>query len=234
MRLSEATEALHRIGLSQYEAVVFLNLARAGVATAGEIARASGVNRVQTYRALESLEGRGFVEVTLERPKRYAARAADEVFDIRLQVIKGGAQIYKTMRRFIGGAKKEVLAFTTTKGVQRAYRAGVNEVVVAATSRGVEAKLIADINEANRALMARVARHVALRHADKARGRLIIVDRESILAFLIQDEQTIRGDRETALWTNSPDFVQAHVELFEQTWKRAVPAAARLAGLKPN
>ena len=270
MRLSEATEALHRIGLSQYEAVVFLNLARAGVATAGEIARASGVNRVQTYRALESLEGRGFVEVTLERPKRYAARAADEVFDmvaeekraelealeavrkgvraawpvatgkaqdppsVRLQVIKGGAQIYKTMRRFVGGAKKEVLAFTTTKGVQRAYRAGVNEVVVAATSRGVEAKLIADINEANRALMARVARHVALRHADKARGRLIIVDRESILAFLIQDEQTIRGDRETALWTNSPDFVQAHVELFEQTWKRAVPAAGRLAGLKPN
>src|SRR2546428_11301163 len=82
MRLSEATEALHRIGLSQYEAVVFLNLARAGVATAGEIARASGVNRVQTYRALESLEGRGFVEVTLQRPKRYAARAADEVFDM--------------------------------------------------------------------------------------------------------------------------------------------------------
>src|SRR5437867_13282613 len=82
MRLSEATEALRRIGLSEYEAVVFLNLARAGVATAGEIARASGVNRVQTYRAPESPEGRGFVEVTLERPKRYAAGAADAVFDM--------------------------------------------------------------------------------------------------------------------------------------------------------
>src|SRR3989442_3404714 len=82
MRLSEATEAIRRIGLSKYEAVVFVILARAGVATAGEIARASGVKRVQTYRALESLEGRGFVEVTLERPKRYAARAAGEVFDM--------------------------------------------------------------------------------------------------------------------------------------------------------
>src|SRR2546425_4781265 len=158
MRLSEATEALHRIGLSQYEAVVFLNLARAGVATAGEIARASGVNRVQTYRALDSLEGRGFVEVTLERPKRYAARAVNEVFDmiaeekraeleglesvrkgiisawpkvparggdgptVRLQVIKGRAQIYKSMRGFVAGAKREVLAFTTTKGLQRSYR----------------------------------------------------------------------------------------------------------------
>src|SRR3972149_3513382 len=82
MKLSEATEYLRRIGLSRYEAVVFINLARAGAATAGEIARMSGVNRVQTYRALESLEGRGLVEVTLDRPKRYAARALSEAFDL--------------------------------------------------------------------------------------------------------------------------------------------------------
>ncbi len=268
MKLSEAIECLRRVGLSRYEAVVFINLARAGAATAGDIARMSGVNRVQTYRALESLEGRGLVEVTLDRPKRYAARAIDEVFEmmaeekrtelenldavrksileawpmlsggtrdspsVRLQIIKGRAQIYKALRRFVGTAKKEVLAFTTTKGVQRSYRAGVNEVLVAALRRRVKPKLLADIESSNAALMEQVARYVPLRHVERQRGRFIIVDEESIFAFLVQDERTIRGDAETAMWTNSPDFVRAHVEFFEKAWKAGTPAEARLAELR--
>ncbi|HLB68177.1 MAG TPA: helix-turn-helix domain-containing protein [Thermoplasmata archaeon] len=267
MKLAEATEHLRRIGLSRYEAVIFLNLARAGAATAGEIARMTGVNRVQTYRALEALEGRGLVEVTLDRPKRFAARAINQVFDmiaeekraelesldtirksileawpmlsgraregptVRLQVIKGRAQIYKTLRRFVGAAKREVVAFTTTKGLQRSYRAGVNEVLIEAMRHGAKPKLLADIDDSNAALMGRVAQYVPLRHIEKQRGRFIIVDRESILAFLVQDERTIRGEAETALWTNSPDFVRAHSEFFDQAWAAAMPAKERLAAL---
>src|SRR2546429_8202309 len=185
MKISEAPEALQRIGLSRYEALVFVTRARAGAPTAGDVARASGVNRVQTYRALEGLEARGLVEVTLDRPRRYAARAINEVFDmiddekrselekldairrtfleawpklsgrareaptVRLQVIKGRAQIYRTLRQFVSAAKGEVLAFTTTKGLQRSYRAGINEALVAAMRRGVKARLAADIHETN-------------------------------------------------------------------------------------
>ena len=172
MKITEASEALQRIGLSRYEALVFVNLARAGATTAGDVARASGVNRVQTYRALEGLEARGLVEVTLDRPRRYAARAINEVFDmiaeekrseleklegvrktfleawpklsgrtreapsVRLQVIKGRAQIYRTLQQFVSSAKGEVLAFTTTKGLQRSYRAGINEALLSAMRPG--------------------------------------------------------------------------------------------------
>src|SRR2546427_3132626 len=80
MKLSEASEALQRIGLSRYEALVFVNLARAGATTAGDVARVSGVNRVQTDPAVEGLEAPGLVEVTLDRPPRYAARAINDVF----------------------------------------------------------------------------------------------------------------------------------------------------------
>src|SRR5437667_366080 len=175
MKISEASDALQRIGLSRYEALVFVNLARAGATTAGDIARASGVNRVQTYRALEGLEARGLVEVTLDRPRRYAARAINDVFE-----------------------------------------------------------MIADDNETNQVLMARVSKFVPLRHVDRQRARFIIVDRESILAFLIQDEKSIRGEGETALWTNSPDFVKAHLEFFEKSWTSGMPARRRLAGLRAH
>ena len=268
MRIAEAMEALQRIGLTRHEATVFVNLARAGVATAGEVARASGVNRVQTYRALDSLEARGLVEVTLDRPKRYAARAIDEVFDmvaedkraelegldavrkglldawprlsgrpgrgasVRLQVIKGRAQIYKAIRRSVSGATREVLAFTTTKGLQRSYRAGINEVLLESIRRGVNSKFLAHIHEGNAALMGQVAAHVPLRHVESRAGRFIIVDRESIIAFLIQDEGTIRGEGETAMWTNSPDFVKAHVDVFERAWASGTPAKRRLAAVR--
>src|SRR3989454_9845402 len=80
MKIAEASEALQRIGLSRYEALVFVNLARAGATTAGDVARASGVNRVQTYRALEGLEAPGPVEGTLGRPRRHSARALNHGF----------------------------------------------------------------------------------------------------------------------------------------------------------
>ena len=260
-------EAVQRIGLSPYEASIFVNLARAGEVTAGELARASGVNRVQTYRALESLEARGLVEVTVEHPRRFAVRAIEDAFDMiadekrtelemvettrkqvleawarftkgrigpastRLQVIKGRPQIYRAIRKVVGGAEREVLAFTTTKGLQRSYRAGINEALVAAMERGVKARLIMDIEPGNRALAATVARHVPLRHSDGQRGRFILVDRASIVAFLIQDETTIRGEAETAIWTNSMDFVEAHRDFFERAWSSATPAAMRLRAL---
>src|SRR5438093_11677592 len=82
MKLAEAPEVVERVGLGRYDALVFLNLSRAGAVTAREVARVSGVNRVQTYRALDGLEARGLVEVTLDRPRRYAARALNDVFDM--------------------------------------------------------------------------------------------------------------------------------------------------------
>lgn len=268
MRISDVIDALQKIGLSHYEAAVFVNLARSGAATAAELARASGVNRVQTYRALDSLEARGLVEVSLDRPRRYAARAINEAFDlilgekrselewiedtrkqllqhwsellpsgrqapsVRLQVIKGRSQIYRTMRTCVGGAKREVLAFTTTKGLQRSYRASVNEILLQAMQRGVKPRLIANIGESNRALMTAVEKHVPLRHLEGQRARFIIFDRGSVLAFLIQDERTIRGDAETALWTNSPDFVRACLDFFEKAWEQGTSGAQRLAQIR--
>lgn len=267
MKVSELIEAIRRIGLSQYEASIFVNLARAGEVTAGELARATGINRVQTYRALESLEARGLVEVTVERPRRFAVRAIQDAFDMiadekraelelveatrrqvldtwmrftkgraspastRLQVIKGRTQIYRALRKAVAEADREVLAFTTMKGLQRSYRAGINESLVAAMKRGVKARLIMDIEPSNRPLAATVARYVPLRHSEGQRGRFILVDRTSILAFLIQDEATIRGEAETAIWTNSADFVKAHREFFEKAWSSGTPAGTRLRAL---
>ena len=154
-----------------------------------------------------------------------------ELPTLPLQIYKGRAQIYKALRDFIHGAQDEVLAFTTTKGIQRSYRDNINDAVLEAMGRGVKPRLVVDIDEENVALMARVARRVPLRHVDWQRGRFIIFDGVSILVFLVQDERTLGGRAETALWTNSEDYVKAHVEIFEQAWTSGIPAEERIAGL---
>ena len=50
--------------------------------------------------------------------------------------------------------------------------------------------------------------------------------------FLIQEEKSIRGEGETALWTNSPDFVKVHLEFFEKSWASGTVARRRLAELR--
>src|SRR3989475_12554407 len=71
---------------------------------------------------------------------------------VRLQVIKGRAQIYRTLQQFVSTAKAEVLAFTTTKGLQRSSRAGINEALLAALRRGVEGRLAAALTDTNEGL----------------------------------------------------------------------------------
>ncbi len=153
---------------------------------------------------------------------------------IPLEVFKGRTQIYKALRAFVSGAQDEVLAFTTTKGIQRSYRENINDALLEAMARGVKPRLVVDLDEENVVLMARVARRVPLRHVDWQRGRFIIFDGRSILVFLVQDERTLGGRAETALWTNSEDYVKAHLEIFEQGWTSGIPAKERIARLRES
>src|SRR5438094_10454844 len=83
---------------------------------------------------------------------RLSGRTRDRP-SVRLEVIKGRGQIYRTIREFVAGAKEEVLAFTTTKGLQRSYRAGINEPLIASMRRRVDPRLATGCTEANAALM---------------------------------------------------------------------------------
>lgn len=71
MSTQDAVESLKRLGLSNYEARVFVALQRLGEGTAREVSDVSEVPRSQVYGAAEDLAERGLVEVTESSPKRY-------------------------------------------------------------------------------------------------------------------------------------------------------------------
>lgn len=73
----EATAALERLGLSSYEAAVFVALQRLGDGTAQEIAELSDVPRSQVYGTADELAKRGLVEQVESSPKRYRPVSLD-------------------------------------------------------------------------------------------------------------------------------------------------------------
>ncbi|GAA0456636.1 TrmB family transcriptional regulator [Halococcus dombrowskii] len=74
----EAVAALKRLGLSSYEAQVFIALQRLDTATVREVDRTTEVPRSQIYGAAEDLAERGLVDIQQSNPIQYRAVDLDE------------------------------------------------------------------------------------------------------------------------------------------------------------
>lgn len=74
----DAVESLKSLGLSEYEAKVFIALQRLGVGTARDVYRLTDVPRSQVYGAAETLEERGLVEIKQSKPMEYRPVSLEE------------------------------------------------------------------------------------------------------------------------------------------------------------
>ncbi|WP_436924993.1 TrmB family transcriptional regulator [Halosimplex amylolyticum] len=77
MSAQDAISALKRLGLSNYEARVFVALQQLGTATTAEISDVSEVPRSQVYGAADELVERGLTEVIESAPKQYRPVSLD-------------------------------------------------------------------------------------------------------------------------------------------------------------
>src|SRR5207244_12921985 len=74
MREEDAVRALETLGLTGKEAAAYLNLHRSGASSAQQVSQLLGVQYPAVYRILQSLQTKGWIEVSRERPNRYRAR----------------------------------------------------------------------------------------------------------------------------------------------------------------
>jgi sugar-specific transcriptional regulator TrmB len=215
------------LGLSSYEAAVFVALQRLGDGTAQEIAHASEVPRSQVYGAADQLAERGLIEQIESSPKRYrpvSLDAARQQLSQRLEREQDRA--FETLEEIRGeaGDEAEGTEIATLRGrhpIQERVAAlvsGATERVmyVAPAARQVEG-VVADAlqTRAREGVDVVVATEEALvrdRFADdpvrvvvmdddmtEFTGRTLLVDETTVLLSVASEEGT--GGDETALWT---------------------------------
>lgn len=78
MNERDAVEALEELGLTGYEAQMFIALHRLGSGSARDVAEVADVPRPQVYSTAELLEQRGLIDVQQSEPIRYRPVAIEE------------------------------------------------------------------------------------------------------------------------------------------------------------
>ena len=77
---------LRNLDLSQTEAKILVSLLTNGQSIASDISRTTGIQRTEVYQTLYSLQSKGVVFSTFEKPQRYYALSISDVIDALIQI----------------------------------------------------------------------------------------------------------------------------------------------------
>ncbi|MEY7852021.1 TrmB family transcriptional regulator [Natrarchaeobius sp. A-rgal3] len=238
---NEAVEAFERLGLTSYEAKVFIALHRIASGTARDVARITDVPRSQVYSVAESLEERGLLEVQQSNPIRYrpvSAEEAEETLERRFECERDRAFDYvdRVSEESTGEETQEDI--WTVRGRDRVddrvvdLLSSANERVVFGTrlpelvtdqiARTLGERAAADasvavvsrtesIRERLGSLEGVDARPPPAHHGDDRRSGRIVIVDDDGILLSVIDDD---GD-ETAIWSSGSRFASVLIQLIE-------------------
>jgi sugar-specific transcriptional regulator TrmB len=232
MSAHEAVEGLKRLGLSSYEAGVFVALQRLGTGSASEVSRTSDVPQSQVYGAASSLADRGLVEVLEGSPKRYRPVGLDAARrQLRERIDREEARAFESLRGLQGEDADANDEGVATVAGRHALDERIASLVAGAADRAMlvawDAERLPPAVE--EALRDRAAAGVAVvvvteaaalaerledsgvrvvvapsRPGGGVTGRTLLVDESTVLLSVESDDED--GPAETGLWTAHSDI----------------------------
>jgi HTH-type transcriptional regulator, sugar sensing transcriptional regulator len=111
--------SLRAMGLSQYEAQVYLALLGEGAAEVPTVIRKASIPQNKAYESLVSLERKGFAEALIGDRKRYCAVEPGVAFDRYRRSVEGSlGQAEAAMREIAAATPKTRLGAPTIQGIR--------------------------------------------------------------------------------------------------------------------
>ncbi|MFQ6134284.1 MAG: TrmB family transcriptional regulator [Nitrososphaerales archaeon] len=195
--LEKVKDDLVKFGLTPREAKIYLHLARFGPKKANKIAEELKTHRTETYHALTSLQNKGIVTATLERPISFVALPFEKAIEkiIRLEkervtlAEKRSQYVFDLWRSLPDNIDKEIpiKQFQIFEGIDQAY-GKMNEM-----QRNIESEVYIMASKMNLSRLDQEGYLDRLKDMAKKSGITIrlLVDRESEK----QEVLKIMGDR---------------------------------------
>jgi len=242
MEGDEAVDSLENLGLTEYEARVFIALQRLGAGTARDVHRVADVPRSQVYSAADALEERGLVEVQQSSPIRYRPvsieeaqstltgrfererqRAFDYVESVRtdepageqqedIWTVGGRENVAKRAASLIREAEEWVLFGTAEPDLV------TDEIEAALSDRADEGVVVGVVTEVPDVAEQFDDDRLLIRepvhpHEEDAAGRVVFADDDVLLLSVLADDELPGIDRETAFWSAHTNFASALISL---------------------
>lgn len=226
---ADAVDALTRLGLTTYEARVFVALQKLGTGTASEVAAIADVPRSQVYGAADGLEEQGLVDVQQSDPTRYRpvdVEDARERLYRQLRTESDAAFDYiESVEEEYGGSEEESESIWTVRGgsnvASRAaellrtaeasvtygaddveyFEPPIRDALVDAADAGANVTVVSASDD-----VVAIADELDLRpmpvaenRPEIATGRVLDVDGEAVLI-------SVEGEQEAAFWSRDTTF----------------------------
>ena len=232
----KAIDGLKRLGLTAYEAQVFLGLQKLGSGTASEVSDTSDVPRSQVYGVADSLEEQGLVETQQSTPTVYRPVSLEQA-RMRLldQLEETGSRTFEYLDTVQGTEAAEEerseaiwLVHGTDEISSRAsellaeaderifYAASevsmLDETVLDALEAADESGVTVVVASANPAVREAVGSRfptVAIpkeRDPDVGSARVLLVDEDTMLLGVYSDESVTGAPEEVAFWSSETTF----------------------------
>jgi sugar-specific transcriptional regulator TrmB len=251
----EVEKTLREAGLAGNEAKVYLALLDLGSVTAGEIAKASGVNRTNVYDALRSLADKGLVSHIKKAERRYFEAASphkflhyleekeDEVRERRQTLEEIVPEL--EMKRTLSKEQQEATVYTGRKGLKTVaedvLRTGTEMLVFGAEGRFMEMFRTYSRNWHRRRANARVHMKIIYSEhlrAEKSRENLEFADmRFNSRLYDTPATTWIYGDKVAVIvWSGnvittlirSPEVAHSYMQFFREMWRSSRGHAANI------
>lgn len=235
--MERAQRLLRELGLTEYEARVYIALVSAGPSSAGELSDLANVPYSRIYDILSRLERRGWLETQPSRPARYRARPpAEAVEHMKIEwerkfketseiIIKELEPIYEHIAEvkrpdiWVIRGERNLL----TKIGEMLARAQVEALITVPTTKLIEFKTFAPVLSAKN-LKIRVltdekqvvnlgSSTVEIRYRTPLFGGGVIIDGREVLLLLTS------GEEKLGIWSDEVGLAKFAKEYFEYLWK---------------
>jgi HTH-type transcriptional regulator, sugar sensing transcriptional regulator len=173
-----AQRLLTQYGLSDRESLVYLNLLARGQLSAGEIAKAVQIRRMEAYRIIKRLADSGIVVATPGNPVKYTGEPIEKVVAMMMdrqmkkleEMEKGRAEVVSIGKSFFPPAKQsEEYSFKMVQGREQIY----NQVLRIVDAAGTNLEMVLTRNDLLQLHLMGLVDH--LREARKRGGKSRII-----------------------------------------------------------
>lgn len=189
--------------------------------------RALVEERETSLKAVQTMQ-----EDLAERLRKLSGGAPERAADA-FRVLHDRNQINGQLTRTLRGAKTDLSVVASSRSLFRLLLdEGLEGEFAGAKARGVQVRILTDVLPGQEPLLPRLAAFADVRHLFVPRPlRFIIGDDREILQYVTADP-LIPGAKETALWLDARDHVQAQRAFFDDLWGTAMTPEARLEELQ--